>query len=125
MTDKAVPAAVREEAALWGLAKDEFTDNGNWPWHIYVREGRRLVGEYVLTQRDCVEERFKPDGIGVCSWYLDCHPVELFRVGDDFVPDGDFNVPVQPFEIPWRSLLPKRTEAENLLVPVALSASHV
>jgi hypothetical protein len=125
MTDPAVPASIREEAGLWGLAKDEFTDNGNWPWHIYVREGRRLVGDFVMTQRDCIDERFKADGIGVCSWYLDVHPVEVFQDGKDFHEDGYFNQPVQPFEIPWRSVLPKAAEAENLLVPVALSASHV
>lgn len=125
MTDSAVPASIREEAALWGLAKDEFTDNGNWPWHIYVREGRRLVGDFVMTQRDCIDERFKPDGIGVCSWYLDVHPVEVIQQGEVFHEDGYFNQPVQPFEIPWRSVLPRAAEAENLLVPVALSASHV
>ena len=125
MTDPAVPQPAREEAASWGLAKDEFTDNGNWPWHIYVREGRRLVGEFVLSQRDCVAERFKPDGVGVCSWYMDVHPVELFQEGRVFHADGDINLPVQPFEIPWRSLLPRAAEAENLLVPVALSSSHV
>jgi len=125
MTDAAVAPAIRAEAAGWGLAKDEFTDNGNWPWHIYVREGRRLVGEFVMTQRDCVDERFKPDGIGICSWYLDVHPVELIQEGPVLHPDGEIYQPVQPFEIPWRSLLPKATEAENLLAPVALSASHV
>ncbi len=125
LTDPAVPQPVREEAALWGLAKDEFTDNGNWPWHIYVREGRRLVGEFVMTQRDCVTERFKLDGVGVCSWYMDVHPVELFPDGPGFHTDGEINQAVQPFEIPWRSLLPKRAEAENLLVPVANSSSHV
>jgi hypothetical protein len=125
MNDPSVPAPIREEAALWGLAKDEFTDNGNWPWHIYVREGRRLVGDFVMTQRDCVDERFKPDGIGLCSWYLDVHPVEVFQDGKEFHEDGWFNQPVQPFEIPWRSVLPRAAEAENLLVPVALSASHV
>ena len=125
LTDPTVPQPVREEAARWGLARDEFADNGNWPWHIYVREGRRLVGDFVMTERDCVTERFKPDGIGICSWYLDVHPVELFRDGEVFHEDGYLNQPVQPFEIPWRSVLPKSTDAENLLVPVALSASHV
>jgi hypothetical protein len=107
------------------LAKDEFTDNGNWPWHIYVREGRRLVGEYVMRQRDLVDNRFKSDGIGLCSWYMDVHPVEVVRDGDHFHADGYVHQSVQPFEIPYRSLLPQSAEADNLLVPVALSASHV
>jgi hypothetical protein len=125
MTDPSLPQSLRDEAATWGLPKDEFTDNQNWPWHVYVREGRRLVGEYVMTERDCLEERFKEDSVGLCSWYLDVHPVELFRDGDKFIEDGTINRPVKPFEISWRSLLPKASEADNLLVPVALSSSHV
>lgn len=123
--DKSVPRVVQEEAQRWGLAKDEFTDNGNWPWHVYVREGRRLVGEYVMRQRDLIEDRFKPDSVGLCSWYLDVHPVEVVRDGDTFHEDGYVHQSVQPFEIPYRSLLPKAAEAENLLAPVALSASHI
>jgi len=125
MTEPSLKQSLREDAARWGLAKDEFTDNGNWPWHVYVREGRRFVGEYVMTQRDCVEDRFKPDSIGICSWYMDVHPVEIHRVEEKFIPDGYINQAVQPFEIPWRSVLPKAAEAENLLVPVAMSSSHV
>jgi hypothetical protein len=123
--DPSVPQPVREEMARWGLAKDEFTDNGNWPWHIYVREGRRLVGEFVMTERDCVADRFKPDSVGVCSWYLDVHPVELIKVDGKYIGDGEIHQNIQPFDIPWRSLLPKAAEAENLLVPVSLSSSHV
>ncbi len=123
--DPSVPAAVRQEAAQWGLAKDEFTDNDHWPWHIYVREGRRLIGEYVMTQRDCLEDRQKPDSIGLCSWCLDVHPVEIFEEDGVFHPDGLIFQAVRPFEIPWRSVLPRRAQASNLLVPTALSASHV
>lgn len=123
--DPAVPASIRREAADWGLARDEFTDNSHWPWHIYVREGRRLIGRYVLTQRDCLGDRFKPDSVGLCSWYLDVHPVDLFEVNGEFHSDGLIVQRVRPFEIPWRSLLPREGEAENLLSPVALSASHV
>lgn len=125
MTGPGLTQDLRDDAARWGLPKDEFTDNGHWPWHVYVREGRRLVGEYVMTQRDCIEERFKEDSVGLCSWYLDVHPVELFKDGGKFVEDGSIFTPVKPFEISWRSLLPKAAEAENLLVPVALSSSHV
>jgi len=126
LTDSMVPKPIREEAAHWGLAKDEFTDNDNWPYHVYVREGRRLVGEYVMRESDCIEQRFKSDSIGLCSWYLDVHPVEVLPYMGGFVLEGGIgNVRVKPFEIPYRSLLPKSTEVENLLVPVALSASHV
>ncbi|HSI33686.1 MAG: FAD-dependent oxidoreductase [Phycisphaerae bacterium] len=124
-THPSVPQPIREEVARWGLAKDEFTDNGNWPWHVYVREGRRLVGEFVMTEKDCVTDRFKADSVGVCSWYLDVHPVEVTKVGDKYHGDGEIHQAVQPFDIPWRSLLPKAADADNLLVPVACSASHV
>ena len=125
MTDAAVPPTIRNEAARWGLAADEFGDNDHWPWRIYVREGRRLIGEYVTTQRDCEADRFKADGVGVCSWFMDVHPLELIAADDGFEEVGLINEPVRPFELPWRSVLPRATEAENLLVPVALSASHV
>lgn len=125
VNDPAVPAAVRAEAARWGLANDEFTDNDHWPWHVYVREGRRLIGEYVMTQRDCLEDRHQPDSIGLCSWFLDVHPVELFEQDGVYHADGVIHQSVRPFEIPWRSVLPRRAQACNLLVPTALSASHV
>jgi hypothetical protein len=126
LTDPMVPKSIRDEAADWGLAKDEFIDNDNWPYHVYVREARRLVGEYVMRESDCIERRFKPDSVGLCSWYLDVHPVEILPYLGGFVAEGGIgNIRVKPFEIPYRSLLPKRSEVRNLLVPVALSASHV
>jgi hypothetical protein len=126
LTDPMVPKPIREELSQWGLAKDEFVDNDHWPYHIYVREARRLVGEYVMRESDCTQERFKPDSVGLCSWYLDVHPVEYLPYMGGFVLEGGIgNVRVKPYEIPYRSLLPKRPETENLLVPVALSASHV
>jgi hypothetical protein len=129
LTDEAVPGHLRRELSGWGYAQDEFADNGHWPDHIYVRQARRLVGDYVMTQSDVTEHRFKPDGVALGSYYLDVHPVQLVpdegAVGGLRAEGGLGKLRVQPYEIPYRSLLPQRTEAENLLVPVCLSASHV
>lgn len=132
LTDESVPLAVRQELAQWGYAKDEYTDNGHFPYHVYVREARRLVGDYVMTQKDVSEEasRFKPDSVALGSYRLDVHDVQWVIVpgtGGSMVPEGDFGhgIVVKPYEIPYRVLLPKKTEAANLLVPVCVSASHI
>jgi hypothetical protein len=125
LTDEAVPEPFRAELSRWGLAKDEFRDNGHWPYHIYVREARRLRGDFVMTQQD-IERRYQSDSIGLGSFFLDVHPVEIVVAGDMIVAEGNLgNPPVKPYEIPYRALLPKRREARNLLAPVCLSASHV
>lgn len=119
LTDESVPPAIRQELARWGHAKDEFADNDHWPYRLYVRQGRRLVGDFVMTQHDVTEDRFKPDGVALGSFFLDVHPVQL-------VPEGGLERQrVKPYEIPYRALLPKRAEVTNLLVPVCCSASHV
>lgn len=129
LTDESVPLPVRQELARWGYAKDEFIDNGNFPYHIYVREARRLVGDYVMTQKDVQDEafRFKPDSVALGSYRLDVHQVQYIHTPNGIVPEGDIGhgIHVKPYEIPYRVLLPKRTEADNLLVPVCVSASHI
>jgi hypothetical protein len=124
--------------AKWGYAKDEFVDNDHWPYHIYVREARRLVGEYVMTEKDVLEDRHKPDGVAIGSYRLDVHPVQYVRVPDSkdveygglyalggIVREGGISHHLQPYEISYRALLAKRNEAENLLVPLCLSSTHV
>jgi hypothetical protein len=124
--DSRVPASLREQASAYGLAKDEFTDNSNWPYALYVREARRMVGGHVMTQRDCTKEITKPDSIGMGAFILDSHAVQRLVDPDGCVIDeGNFDVPVRPYQIPYRSVTPKKEECENLLVPVCLSASHV
>lgn len=126
LQDAPLPAPLRDELSRWGLAKDEFTDNDNWPYHIYVREGRRLVGDFVITQHDVTERRFFEDGVALGNFYLDVHPVDMVVTHDMVVAEGWLgNVRVKPYEIPYRSLVPKRSDAVNLLVPVCLSASHI
>lgn len=125
LSEKCVPEPVRAELARWGHAKDEFIDNDHWPYHVYVREARRLSGDYVMTQQD-VERRFHADGVALGNFYLDVHPVEIVVARHMVVEEGNLgNPPVRPYEIPYRTLTPKRAEAENLLVPVCVSASHV
>jgi len=124
--DPRVPAELQKEVNEWGLARDEFTDNNNFPNQLYIREARRMVGEYVMVQKDIQTELTKPDAIGMGSYNSDSHNVQRIVSKDGFVRnEGDMQVPVQPYQIPYRVLTPKRAEARNLLVPVCFSASHV
>jgi hypothetical protein len=132
LTDRRIPREFQEELHQWGNAADEFSDNGNWPYHIYVREARRLIGETVMTQKDTTNERFKANGVALASFYLDVHAVELVPGPD--APAGLYaegrlsptgGLGLRPYEIPYRALLPRRSDCENLLVTSCLSASHV
>jgi len=124
--DPSVPASVREQMSHWGLCAAEFTDSDHWPRQLYIREDRRMVGEYVMAQKDLQTDLTKPDVIGMGSYNSDSHNVERIVAADGFVRnEGDMQVAVKPYQIPYRILLPKRDEVTNLLVPVAFSASHV
>ncbi|QIF03318.1 FAD-dependent oxidoreductase [Roseimicrobium sp. ORNL1] len=124
--DPRVPADLRAQASEYGLAKDEFTDNENWPYQLYVREARRMRGQYVMSQRDCQKAITKPDSIGMGAFILDSHAVQRLVDKEGFVIDeGNFDIPVRPYQIPYRSVTPKKEQCTNLLVPVALSATHV
>jgi hypothetical protein len=124
--DPRVPPALRDEANSWGLAKDEFRDTDNWPPQLYVREARRMVGAYVMTQADVTENRTKPDSVGLGSYNADSHHCQRVAAADgSALNEGDFQVPVRPYAVPYRSLTPKAGECSNLLVPVCCSASHV
>lgn len=122
----------RKALAEWGMAKDEFTDNGGWPHELYVREARRMVSDYVMTQSDVVNDLTKPDSVALGSYGLDVHPVQRFaderkRVSYEGVPQRTEQVRLQhvPYQIPYRVLIPKREQTTNLLVPVCPSVSHV
>lgn len=123
--DPKIPAHLRDEVNQWGLPEDEFADNDHWPNQLYIREGRRMVGEYVMRQSDLQTERTKADSIGMGSYNSDSHNIQRVAMPDGSVQnEGDVQVPVQPYEIAYRTITPKRAEAENLLVPVCLSATH-
>lgn len=121
-----VPEAIRKVAAQYGLCKDEFTDNGGWPPMIYIREARRMVGGYVMTEADCKSKRSAPDPVALASFGMDSHAVRYFVTEVGFVErDGViWQVPPHPYGISYRSLVPRLGECENLLVPVCLSATH-
>ena len=124
--DLEVPEHIRAEMKSWGLCKDEFVDNGNFPKQLYVREGRRLVGEYVLHQKDLIENRTKQDVIGLASCPIEVHHVQRLAKTDGTVAnEGLVGSRVKPYAIPYRSVTPKRSEVDNLLVPVAISASQI
>ena len=124
--DPGVPKPLQEEVQGWGLAADEFIDTNHWPHQLYVREARRMVGDFVMTQKDIQTELAKPDAIGMGSYNSDSHNVQRYVQADGTVQnEGNMEVPVSPYQIPYRVLLPKKKEAENLLVPVCVSASHV
>lgn len=125
-TDPRVPKPLQDEVNQWGLAKDEFADTGHWPNQLYIREARRMVGDFVATQKDLQTERTKQDFIGMGSYNSDSHNVQRHVAeGGIVLNEGDVQVPVQPYQIPYRILLPKKSEAVNVLVPVCFSASHV
>jgi hypothetical protein len=127
--DPEVPADIRKDAQQWGFPKDEFTDNRGRPHHIYVRQGRRIWGEHTVTENDAkfLEATglpaHKPDGIAIAEYPFDSHAVTRFDPAYPLLRPGYFYVEHEPFQIPYRSLLPK--SVDGLLVPVACSASHV
>jgi len=130
--DEDVPVRVRDEVARWGPCADEFADTGGWPHQLYVREGRRMRGDYVLTEHDLVGARAQPDVVALGSYNIDVREVErTWRVLPEYEPvpavfnEGYLSVPVPPYSIPYRALTPRREDAQDLLVPLCLSASHV
>jgi FAD dependent oxidoreductase len=122
-----VPDKIRTEIARWGLAKDEFTDNGNWPHQLYIREARRMLGEYVVTENDCRRLVIAEDPVGLGSYSMDSHNCQRYVTPEGFVQnEGDVEVsPGGAYLISYRSMVPQKEEIRNLLVPVCLSASHI
>jgi hypothetical protein len=125
--DPGVPAEVRSEMQRWGLAKDEFADHGHWPRQLYIREARRLRGEFVMTEHELTGSRSVPDSAGMGSYTIDSHNVQRYITPEGQVQnEGDIGVGLAgPYRISWRSLLPKRAEVSNLIVPVCVSSSHI
>ncbi|MDD3910336.1 MAG: FAD-dependent oxidoreductase, partial [Proteiniphilum sp.] len=126
-TDERAPEEVRGKMAEWGLAKDEFVDNGNWPHQLYIREARRMVGKYVTTENDVLGKTNVPEPIGMGSYTMDSHNVQRFVTAEGYVQnEGDVGVrPTRPYQIAYGSIVPVEEECTNLLVPVCLSSSHI
>jgi len=125
--DPRVPSDIQTEMQKWGLAKDEFIDNGNWPHQIYVREARRMIGEHVMTENELLKKRPTPNPVGMGSYSMDSHNVQRYIKDDGFVQnEGDIGVSTNgPYQISYGSLVPKKVECTNLLVPVCVSSSHI
>jgi hypothetical protein len=125
--DRRVPADVREPMSRWGLARDEFTDNAHWPHQMYIREARRMVGHYVMTEHDCLVKRETPQSVGMGSYTMDSHNVQRYVTEEGFVQnEGDVGVkPPRPYKIAFGALVPRRGECTNLVVPVCVASSHI
>jgi hypothetical protein len=125
-SDPRVPTSLRDQVNQWGRAKDEFVDNDHWPTQLYIREGRRMIGRYVMRQDDLQVNRVKSDSIAMGSYNSDSHNVQRVALADGSARnEGDIQVAVRPYEIAFGTMLPKQDQVENLLVPVCLSATHV
>lgn len=127
LTDERVPANLRKQLSVWGYAKDEFAETGHWPWQIYVREARRMISEHVMTEHHVLGHQSVSDSAGLGGYPLDCHNVQRFvsAEGHALVEGGIYQTGHGPYAISYRSIVPRRAECENLLVPWSLSASHV
>jgi hypothetical protein len=125
--DPRVPEEVRKEMSQWGLAKDEFKDNGNWPHQIYVREARRMIGSYVMTENELLKRRPTPEPVGMGSYGIDSHNIQRYITPEGYVQnEGDIGVSTNgPYQIAYGSLVPRKGQAANLLVPVCVSSSHI
>lgn len=125
-TDPRVPTELQEEVKQWGYPKDEYTDNGNWSPQLYVREARRLIGEYVMTQANCQGKEVIEDPVGLAAYTMDSHNCQRIVVDGQVKNEGNVEVGgFPPYPISYRSIIPKQEQADNLLVPVCLSASHI
>jgi hypothetical protein len=124
--DPRVPETVRVRMAQWGLPKDEFTATGGWPHQLYVREARRLVGDYVQTEADCTGKRAVEDGVGLGSYNMDSHNCRRFILDGRVMNEGDVQIGVpKPYRISYRAIIPPKGTVANLFIPVCLSASHI
>jgi hypothetical protein len=125
--DPRVPDAIRTKMASYGLAKDEFKDNNHWPHQIYVRESRRMIGDYITTEHDVMQRIETPESIGMGSYHIDSHNTQRYVTSVGYVQnEGDIGVkPPGPYRISYGSIVPKKEECTNLFVPVCVSSSHI
>jgi hypothetical protein len=121
-----VPEKIRVAFQKFGLAKDEFNDNGHWPRQLYVREARRMVSDYVMTEKNCRRLEIVPDSVGMGAYNMDSHNIQRYVTAEGYVRnEGDVQIGSRPYPISYRSIRPREAECSNLLVPICLSASHI
>ena len=125
--DPRVPADVRAKMQTWGLAKDEFQKTDHWPHQMYIREARRMIGHFVMTEHEVLNLRPTPQSVGMGSYTLDSHNVQRYVTPDGYVQnEGDIGVRTNgPYQIAYQSLIAKADQCDNLLVPICLSSSHI
>lgn len=121
-----VPESIRQSVAQWGLPKDEFADNGNWPYNLYVREARRMKSDFIMTEQHCRNLLPVTESIGMGAYTLDSHNTQRFVYNGMVKNEGDIQARLTaPYAISYRAIIPKASECENLLVPWALSSTHI
>ena len=125
--DPRVPEPVRNDVSQWGLARDEFVDNGNWPHQLYIREARRMVSDVVITENHCRGTEIVEDSVGLASYGMDSHNTQRYIDASGNVRnEGDIQVHgFSPYPISYRAIVPRTGECTNLVVPVCVSASHI
>ncbi len=125
-SDSRMPQNIRDEMAGYGLCKDEWADNGHWPYYLYIRAARRMKSDFIMTQEDITVNRDKKDVIHIGSHFIDSHHVARYAVDKDhFINEGRIWEEGKNFDIPYRAITPKAEECRNLLVPVCASSSAV
>jgi hypothetical protein len=121
-----MPAHLRDSMLKWGYPKDEYTDNGNWSPQMYVREARRMIGQYVMTQANCEGKEVVTDAVGMAAYTMDSHNCQRLVVNGMVKNEGDVQIGgFPPYPISYGSIIPKEADCKNLFVPVCLSASHI
>ena len=124
--DPRVPKEVQERMRQWGLPKDEFKDNGGWPHQIYVREARRMIGQFVMTENELTKKKPTPDSVGMGSYTIDSHNVQRYITPEGYVQnEGDIGVGITPYAIAYGALVPKRGQCDNLFATICVSSSHI
>lgn len=127
VSDPRIPEDVQNEMRKWGYCKDEFVDNDNWPYQLYIREARRMIGSFIMTENEILGKKPVKRSVGMGSYTMDSHNTQRYITPDGYVQnEGDIGVsPKGPYQIDFGAILPKRDECNNLLVPVAVSSSHI
>ncbi len=124
--DPRVPEKVRQEVNRWGLCRDEFTDAAGWSHQMYIREARRMISEYVMTQHNCQGRTTAADSVGLAAYGMDSHNTQRYVQAGRVVNEGDVQVHgFTPYPIAYRSIVPREAECSNLIVPVCLSTTHI
>jgi hypothetical protein len=124
--DPAVPEKLRAHPNKFGLPRDQFEETGGWPHELYVREGRRMISDYVMTEQNCLGKKVPEDSIGLASYTMDSHHTSRVVIDGVVKAEGNVEQPTpQPYPVSYRAIVPRERESSNLLVPVALSSSHI